>query len=137
MNLGQTFARFCRLSIDDGEWVYVIHPHVFSFQNIGPLDQYGISYDDLFDLDGAGLIRSAETLMMNFTEDPESKPEKFDYAGSTAYLNISGKQLHLLHFTKAGKELRRLLHLEPIPEYTKTLKERMGEDSFIVVEERD
>jgi Protein of unknown function (DUF2806) len=36
--VAQRFEHFCRLSIRHNRDVYVIHPNVFSFQKIGPLD---------------------------------------------------------------------------------------------------
>lgn len=130
--LGQKFAHFCRLSIDDGTSVFVIHPSVFAFQNIGPLHDYGIDYNNLFELDGAGLIRSAETLLIQYKEDDSAEPEIVDYAGQKVMLNVAGKQVNLLQMTLAGKELRRLLVLEPIPVYTEKLQQILG-DSFILL----
>ena len=49
--VAQRFERFCRLSIRSGNDVYVIHPEVFPFQNIGPLDKFGVSYDDLYEFE--------------------------------------------------------------------------------------
>lgn len=124
------FQRLCNLSIDDGESTFVIHPNVFSFQNIGPLDDFGISYSDLFNLDGVRLIRSAETLMLNYAIDHDSEFEIVDYAGTKASLKLSGKQVHLLQFTQAGRELRGLLALERNACYTEAIKLKLG-DEFI------
>ena len=129
-DLAKSFERLSCLSIDDGKQVYVIHPNVFSFQNIGPLIKYGVSYDDLFDLDGAGLIRSAETILLNHAKDENSVLEEVDYAGSPALLNVSGKQLNLLQFTKAGRELRNLIALERNESFTQVLKQKLGDESF-------
>lgn len=123
-SLGDAFTRLCNLSIDDGASCYVIHPKVFSFQNIGPLFDYAVSYEDLFELDGAGLIRSAETLMLNYSE---SEMEDIDFAGIKAQLNVSGKQLHLIQFTKAGRELRNLLSLSPNAQYKIAIKEKLAD----------
>jgi hypothetical protein len=120
--VAEEFQRFSSLSIDDGKDVYVIHPHVFAFQSIGPLDQYGISYDSLFEMEAYGLIRSAQTMLLNFSEDAEAKPNRVDYAGSTAFLNLAGKQIQQLRFTRAGREIRRTMLLKPIAAYTETLK---------------
>ncbi|MCF8245508.1 MAG: DUF2806 domain-containing protein [Saprospiraceae bacterium] len=130
--IGESFSRLSNLSIDDNDSVFVIHPHVFSFQKIGPLDDYNISFNDLLDLDGAGLIRSTETITIQYGE---SKIEEVDYAGKSALLDISGKQLKLIFFTNAGKELRRLLTLEPIDNYTQEISRILG-DSFQVKKEK-
>ncbi|MGA6119582.1 DUF2806 domain-containing protein, partial [Sphingobacterium anhuiense] len=126
--IGNSFNRFCNLSIDDGESCYVIHPNVFAFQNIGPLENYDISYDDLFDLDGAGLIRSAETLMVNYSKSDTQEFENVNYAGTSAQIDVSGKQLRLLQLTKSGRELRNLLQLTENKVYTDKLKTLFDDD---------
>jgi hypothetical protein len=121
------FQRLCNLSIDDGSAAYVIHLHTFPFQQIGPLKEYGIDYSDLFNLDGAGLLRSAETLLVNYAKDINAEPEMVNYAGCAAKLNLSGQQVQLLQFTQAGRELRNLLAMEPNHKYTQALQDRFKE----------
>ena len=133
-DLGKAFERLCRLSIDDGDSVYVIHPQVFAFLNMGPLEEFGISYEDLFELDGAGLIRSAETLLLNYAKSEDQKPELVDFAGVSATIDLAGKQVHLIQFTRAGKELRRLIALVPVSAYANALKKRLG-DAFVLVDD--
>lgn len=130
-DLGSSFQNLSNLSIDDGESCFVIHPNVFAFQNIGPLNEYNIKYNDLFELDGANLIRSAETLRVNYKESEKAEYEIVNYAGLSSELDVSGKQLHLIQFTKAGRELRNLIELVPNKKYTDKLKEKLGE-SFII-----
>lgn len=125
-DLGNAFQRLSNLSIDDGESCYVIHPTVFDFQNIGPLDDYEISYNDLFELDGANLIRSAETLLVNCKESENDEFEIVNYAGLTYEFDSNGHQFHLIQFTKAGRELRNLFKLVPNLRYTDKLKEKLG-----------
>src|SRR5262249_20323523 len=84
------FEHFCRLSIREGSNVYVIHPATFAFQNIGPLDDYGISYDDLFEFESYGLIRSAETLMTNHVAEPSLR----EGVESRARPRCPGPRLH-------------------------------------------
>jgi hypothetical protein len=115
------FEHFCRLSIRDGRNVYVIHPATFVFQNIGPLDDYGISYDDLFEFESYSLIRSAETLMTNHTADPSDEVTPVEYAGRPAGIAFDKLQLHRIMFTRAGADIRNSLHLSPISEYTQAL----------------
>jgi Protein of unknown function (DUF2806) len=124
------FEHFCRLSIREADNVFAIHPNVFSFQHIGPLDMFGVSYDDLFELEAYGLIRSAETIVNTFTMVEGAPPTPIDYAGKAAALNFSGLQMHQLRFTRAGKELRELLSVSPIPEYTQALRNKL-EAAFI------
>ncbi|MEK6407666.1 MAG: DUF2806 domain-containing protein [Acidobacteriota bacterium] len=133
-DLGRAFERLCRLSIDDGDSVYVIHPQVFAFKTMGPLGEFGISYEDLFELDGAGLIRSAETLLLDYAESEDHKAELVDFGGVRASIDLAGKQVHSIQFTRAGKELRRLIALAPVPEYTNALKKRLG-DAFVLVDD--
>lgn len=130
------FQRLSSLSIDDGTNVFVIHPHVFAFQNIGPLDEYGVSYDNLFEIEAFGLIRSAETIMLNFGGDNTAEPAPVNYAGEAALLNLAGKQIQQLRFTRAGREIRRVLSLKPITAYTSTLKKAMGDAIELLGESR-
>ncbi len=133
---GNSFAKLCNLSIDDGRTAFVIHTNVFHFQNIGDIDDYGITLNDLLYLDGANLIRSAETLLVNYAQSETHEDGKFDYeivdyASKRAKLDVSGQQLHLIIFTQAGRELRRLITMESVKSYTEVLKKRLG-DNFIV-----
>jgi hypothetical protein len=43
-----------------------------------------------------------------------------------ATIDLAGKQVRLLQFTRAGKELRRLIALVPVPSYTNALKKILG-----------
>ena len=132
-DLGSSFQRLSNLSIDDGQSCFVIHPNVFAFQHIGPLDEYEISFNDLFELDGANLIRSAETLMVNYkeSESGNAEYELVNYAGLTSELDVSGHQFQLIQFTKAGRELRNLIKLVPNQFYTDKLKEKLGKSLII------
>ena len=130
-DLGNAFQRLCNLSIDDGKSCFVIHPHVFPFQNIGPLDDYDIEYDDLFDLDGANLIRSAESLTLNYENSETEAYENVDFAGLKSKLDVSGKQLRIIQFTKSGREIRNLIKLSPNENYLKLIQERMGKALMI------
>ncbi|MEP2770599.1 MAG: DUF2806 domain-containing protein [Fulvivirga sp.] len=128
-DIGSAFQRLCNISIDDGQRCFVVHPNVFAFQNIGPLNDYEVTYDDLFELDGANLIRSAETLMLNYSKSDKEEYEVVDFAGQPYELDVSGKQLHLIQFTKSGRELRNLMDLTPNKEYLKSIIEKLG-DAF-------
>jgi len=131
--VGNKFVELCNLSIDDGETAYVIHPNVFAFQNIGPLEDYNISFNDLLYLDGANLIRSTEAIRLNFgVSDNEPEFEIIDYAGRKAKINISGEQLCLIYFTQAGRELRRLVKMNENVKYTEKLKSSM-EGKFVLI----
>jgi Protein of unknown function (DUF2806) len=121
-DIGQIFNRLCNFSIDDGEMAYFIHPNVFAFQSIGTLDDFGIKFNDLLKLDGAGLIRSTEAIKLNFGEN---EPEKIDFAGLKGELNLSGLQLDLIYFTQAGRELRNLMDLEPNQKYIDSIKNKL------------
>lgn len=127
---GRILKKLGDLSIDDGEWAYIIHPHVFAFQNIGPMDEYGLSYQDLFDAHEAGLIVSPETLMLQFSGEPDSGLEEVNYGGSTALFNKTGKQIHMLKFTSVGRDLRNLLPLERVEAYTEALIKKLGPAAF-------
>jgi Protein of unknown function (DUF2806) len=121
--VAECLERFCRLSIQEGDEAFVIHPNVFTFQHIGPLEEYGIRYSDLYELESFGLIRSAQTIMLNYAADQAAV--SVDYAGIPASLTFSGLQLHLIYLTRSGRELRALLHLTPVPEYTQALQGKL------------
>jgi hypothetical protein len=123
-DVAKTFQHFCRLSIDIDEQIFVIHPFVYHFQRIGPLDDFGVSYQDLLDLEAFGLIRSSETVMLNFKKNIESVA--VNYAGQKALLNLSGLQLNQLILSRAGMDIQRVLPLSPIQKYTEILKEKLG-----------
>ncbi|MFW9875150.1 MAG: DUF2806 domain-containing protein [Candidatus Thorarchaeota archaeon] len=116
--IGHIFKKICNMSIDDGEMAFFIHPDVFMFQSIGNLEGFDLSLNDLIKLDGAGLIRSAETIKLNFGE---SDWEDVDFAGKRARFNYSVLQLDIIYFTKTGRELRNLLDLEINLNYAKLL----------------
>jgi hypothetical protein len=128
--VAKRFEHFCRLSIRWDEDVFVIHPNVFAFQNIGPLDDFGVSFDDLYELEAYGLIRSAEAIRYNYTSVPDAPASTIEYAGSTAQLNFSGLQLQQLRFSRAGREIRNLLSLSSLPQYTAALRQKFP-DAFI------
>lgn len=132
-DIGNSFQRLSNLSIDDGTSCYVIHPNVFAFQNIGPLHEYDVTYDDLFDLDGAGLIRSAETLMLNYSKREHDiiEYEQINYAGLPAQIDLAGKQVRLIQFTKSGRELRNLLMLNENKAYTEKIKSKLQNDFLL------
>jgi len=130
-DLGSAFQRLCNLSIDDGKNCFVIHPNVFSFQSIGPLNDFDVDYDDLFELDGANLLRSAEALKLNYTKSDTEEYEEIDFAGLTSKLDVSGKQLNLIQFTRSGRELRNLINLKPNENYVKLIQERLGKALII------
>lgn len=134
--VGNIFANFCNMSFDDGRSTFFIHPNVFAFQNIGNTGEFGFSFEDLLDLDGANLIRSAESIKLNFSKpdgyvDGEYQYDDLDYASYKAKLDFSGAQLNLIYFTQAGKELRKLIPMQINETYTKALKERLGERLII------
>lgn len=134
--VGNIFANFCNMSFDDGRSAFFIHPNVFAFQNIGNTQEFGFSFEDLLDLDGANLIRSAESIQLNFAKpenyvEGEYQYEDVEYASHKAKLDYSGQQLNLIYFTQAGKELRKLIPMQINETYTKVLQERLGERLII------
>ena len=134
--VGDSFVKLCNMSFDDGRSAYFINLDVLAFQNIGDTWQFGIDFEDLLDLDGANLIRSAESIRLDFAkpdgyEEGKFHYDKVDYVGKSAKLDFSGEQLNLIYFTQAGKELRKLIELTENQTYTKKLKERLG-DRFII-----
>jgi hypothetical protein len=134
--VGNIFAKFCNMSFDDGRAAFFIHPNVFAFQNIGNTEEFGFSFEDLLDLDGANLIRSAESIQLNFSKpdnyvDGKYQYDNLEYASHKAKLDFSGEQLNLIYFTQAGKELRKLIPMEIDKKYTETLQKRLGERLII------
>ena len=125
--IGNSFQRFCNLTLAHGDQTIFIHPHVFPFQQMGRLENIGIDNNDLFTLEGADLIRSAECTMFNYPESENYEHVVFDYAGRSMELNISGKQLQLILLTQAGRELRNLFQLTENLEYTSLLMETLDQ----------
>jgi len=121
----QRFSHFCRISMRTNSGVIVIHPSVFALQNIGPLTDYGVTYDDLFDFESAGLIRSAQTMMVNYADEPEP-PERVDLGGRMAEISWPGNQIQMIRFTLPGTEIRNSLPLEPMQEYADVLTKYHG-----------
>jgi hypothetical protein len=121
----QRFSHFCRISMRTNGGVIVIHPHVFAFQNIGPLEDYGVTYEDLFDFESAGLIRSAQTMMVNYANELEP-PEKVNLGGRAAEVSWPGTQIQMMRFTLPGAEIRNSLPLEPVQEYVEALTKYHG-----------
>jgi len=120
--IAQKFQEFCYISFDSSDDVFVIHPHVNGFMTYGPLDNYGISYEDLNELFSYGLITLPQTILIQY--GPVGTPYEVDYAGEKALLNFSNLQTHEFKFTRAGREIRRLLSLRPIPAFTAAFRER-------------
>lgn len=134
--IGKSFVKLCNMSFDDGRSAYFINLDVFAFQDIGNTWQFGIDFEDLLDLDGANLIRSVESIRLNFAkpdgyEDEKFQYENLDYVGKPAKMDFSGEQLNLIYFTQAGKELRKLIDLKESETYTEKLKKRLG-DRFLI-----
>jgi len=134
--VGDSFVKLCNMSFDDGRSAYFINLDVFAFQDIGNTWQFGLDFEDLLDLDGANLIRSAESIRLNFSKpdgyvEGKFQYDKLDYVGKSAKLDFSGQQLNLIYFTQAGKELRKLIDLEENETYTKKLKEKLGDRLII------
>lgn len=134
--VGNIFAKFCNMSFDDGRSAFFIHPKVFAFQNIGHTLEFGFSFEDLLDLDGANLIRSAESIQLNFSKPDNYKKGKYqyetlEYSSHKAKLDFSGEQLNIIYFTQAGKELRKLIPMEINEKYTETLQKRLGKKLII------
>jgi hypothetical protein len=50
-----------------------------AFMTAGPIGKYGTTYEEPFDFEGLGLIRSTEALPGQFPDDQE--PTKVNYAG--------------------------------------------------------
>ena len=75
-------------------------------------------------------------IRLNFSKpdgyvEEEYQYDNLEYASHKAKLDFSGQQLNLIYFTQAGKELRRLIPMQINENYTKALKERLGERLLI------
>jgi hypothetical protein len=123
-DVANRFQHFCRLSIDDGNNVFVVHPHVYDFQDHGPLDKYGIGYEDIEEFASYRLILSAKVTKYQYSKD--NSAQNVDYAGQSAVLNLAGIQTNEFRFSRVGREIRRIISLEPMPKYTDVLKGKLG-----------
>ncbi len=128
--LSRAFEELCRLSLKDPSDTIVVIPRVGSAPLSGqPLEPYGPKYGMLLELQAAGLIMSMTQATWNLKEnDPEAVIE---YAGQRAILRArEGKSLGLhdgIFISSAGGELRSLIALAPVPEYTAALKVYLDE----------
>lgn len=124
--VARVFERFCGLSIDDKKDVYFIHPRRMVLQQIGPLDEFGISYSDLDALYDAGLIRSVEARTLNFVSDDPKEFDRIDYGGRPALFNFHERQLDIIYFTKPGRDLRRSMELARNAPHQAALEGKFG-----------
>ena len=119
--LSRAFEELCRLSLKDPSDTIVVIPRVGSAPLSGqPLEPYGPKYGMLLELQAAGLIMSMTQATWNLKEnDPEAVIE---YAGQRAILRARESKSLGLHdgifISVAGGELRSLIALAPVPEYT-------------------
>jgi hypothetical protein len=137
--VAKMFEQFCRISIDVGDEVFVVHPHVYPFGHGGPLDAYGLTLDDLFDFETFGLIRSAITVPLTRTppEGDAPIPVVADLGGTPIEIHwAESKGQEEIQFTRAGAEIRRALKLQPHPSYLPALQEKFP-GLFIVPELTD
>jgi Protein of unknown function (DUF2806) len=123
--VAQKFSHFCRTSMAADNSCFFYHPHVHAFQTGGPLNEFGISFDDLLDFESSGLIRSAETLMVSHGNE-EEKWYEIDLGGKLAEVKWAGIQAHSIFFTIAGRDIRNALPLEPLEEYAEALRKSYG-----------
>ena len=128
--LAREFEQLCRLSIKDlSEAIGVIPLYGGKPLSNQPLELYGPRYGILLELQAAGLIMSITEATLNLgVFDPETVIE---YAGQRAILRPrEGKSLGVhesIAFSLPGSELRSLIALTPVPEYTAAFKVYLDE----------
>lgn len=140
--LARGFEQLCRLSLKDPEDTIAVIPlHGMEPTSGQPLEPYGPSYGMLLELQGAGLIMSVTQATLNLAPfDPEAVIE---YAGQRAILRArEGKSLGFhqsIAISLAGGELRSLIALAPVPEYTAGFKDYLDKRGidFIFPEDDD
>ena len=133
--LASIFQRLCRLSINDprDEVAYVLL--VFGGEKKQPLEPFGVLYSHLLVMQTNGLLMS--TGRSGITFDRPVPSAEVDYGGKAATLrsregNLSGSH-EVVVFSPAGHQLRQLIALEPVPEYTKALNEYLDKHGIDLI----
>lgn len=140
--LAREFEQLCRLSLKDPWDSIAVIPLGGAEPMSGqPLKPYGPRYGMLLELQAAGLIMSVTQATLDLHEfDPEAVIE---YAGQRAILRArEGKSLGIhegIVISLAGGELRSLIALAPVPEYTAAFKDYLDKRGidFIFPEDDD
>ncbi|PRB06036.1 hypothetical protein CQ046_02345 [Chryseobacterium sp. MYb7] len=115
-DIGETFTRLCNLSIDIGNFTFVVHPKANTlFNNYGELSEYGISISEQMELESLGLIRSINSVSLQIGS--QQGLVEANYAGHKVEFNF-GKGVNIIDLTRAGREIRNLLDLTPNQKYT-------------------
>jgi hypothetical protein len=116
----ERFTRFCRQA-----WRC---PHLFAFMPVGPTahrssNDWGFSFEELTDLEAAGLIR----LDMGYVEPIDEKHKLIEYFGCPVEIFFNGRPLNPERgneietgqaiFTSSGRELAEIAGAKPSHEY--------------------
>ncbi|MCZ6506477.1 MAG: DUF2806 domain-containing protein, partial [Acidobacteria bacterium] len=132
--LARIFQRLCRLSIHDpgDDATYVLRGLGRADQ---PLEPFGVLYSHLLVMQTNGLLMS--TGRSGITFDRPVPSAEVDYGGKAATLrsregNLSGEH-EIVIFSPAGYQLRQLIALEPVPEYTKALNEYLDKHGIDLI----
>ena len=136
--LAQSFQRLCNLSIANLNvttmvlWLDDPSPGTIPGNE---LKRYGLSYDDLMILHSLGLLVAIIGTFCTLSKD---RKYVLNYAGRrgefTGMKGAIDATLDNIIFSPAGAELRNLIVLAPVPEYTESLKTFLrGRDIIFVV----
>ncbi|MHB1939150.1 MAG: DUF2806 domain-containing protein [Acidobacteriaceae bacterium] len=125
----ELFQRACALAMSDG-WIALPTPSPAS------LSPFGITFDDLLSLKDAGLLLNAEQLVVEYLVEKSGSREHVPEPSKLRSLSNNGVSIRLAHtpqslhkdlqipavvFTKAGKELQRLVEPHETSDYLHTL----------------
>lgn len=137
-SLANIFERLCNLTIAGLDSC----PVVILVDEMGespPLGKFGLTYDDLLNLQSSGLITSITIAGFNFPEDVSNA--QFEYAGKRARIEarkgtLSG-EVPVIPLSQAASEIRELIALQPNDTYTAALTSTLDKMklNFLVSEE--
>ena len=121
----EAFQKLCNISCKYEDSIFIYPLDSLAFQNLGPLDKYNVSFDELLDIESLGLIRSVNTIHLSFTESEQLK--RIDLAGRQLNMKLNEGRNYLL-LTPTGRNIRNNMILKPNDEYLKDLLEKFPEE---------
>ncbi|MHB1516278.1 MAG: DUF2806 domain-containing protein [Acidiferrobacteraceae bacterium] len=136
----ELFQRACALAMSDG-WIALPTPSPAS------LSPFGITFDDLLSLKDAGLLLNAEQLVVEYLVEKLGSSEHVPEPSKLKSLSNNGVSIRLAHtpqslhqdlqipalvFTKAGKELQRLVQPHETSDYLHALGNTLRQMGCVV-----
>ncbi|WP_342616987.1 DUF2806 domain-containing protein [Rhodoferax sp. GW822-FHT02A01] len=130
----ELFRKACALAMNDG-WIAV--PYGMLSTSLAP---FGLKFGDILSLRDAGLVFDGENLQMEFgfsQQNPTAKVEPSVAFNNGVTIQLSSPvgapfRIPALPFTRAGKELQRLIEHNETPEYLSVLGVSLRQNGLVV-----